>query len=748
MLQGRHIEIRGVVQGVGFRPWVYRVAQDVGVGGRVLNDAAGVVIEAFGPGALLDTFVARLKGRAPAAARIRSFAVREIPAEPLREFTIAASAASTERRVSIPADLATCPECEREIFDPKNRRYRYPFTNCTNCGPRFTIARDVPYDRAATTMAPFRMCPDCAREYADPLDRRFHAQPNACPACGPKLRSRPEHPDPLAAAIAALRAGRIVAVKGIGGFHLACDATSSAAVRLLRERKHREERPFAVMVRNLTWALALAEVSPAEQALLTGVERPIVLLRKNPGARLAEEIAPDSPLLGLFLPYSPLHHLLLSDFGGPLVMTSANLSDDPICQRDSEALDRLRGIADLFLLHDREIETRCDDSVTRVIAGAPAVLRRSRGYVPRAIPLRRPVKKPVLAVGADLKNTFCVAFGDTAVLGPHVGDLGTADTWHSMQAAIERTLRFLRVTPAVVAHDLHPDSIASSYARSRREPRIAVQHHHAHVVSAMAEHGLDGPVIGVAYDGTGYGPDGTLWGGEILLVTPREYRRLATFRPIPLAGGEKAIRQVWRIALAALDDAFDHAPPLEALPLFAGVEHSAIAAVRQMIARGVNAPLARGAGRWFDAAGAIGLGRANASYEGQAAIAWNNAAGEVPGTPYPYEIDRAREVAELDLRPAIRGIAIDVRAHRPAAQIAAGFHETLSDATADLVREAAAKHGPLPVVLTGGCFQNARLTESLRALLAPELEVLLHREVPCGDGGIALGQAIVATAQE
>jgi hydrogenase maturation protein HypF len=744
VLQGRHIEIRGTVQGVGFRPWVYRVAREVGVGGRVLNDAAGVVIEAFGTAAVLDRFVAELQRDRPPAAEVRSFAVREIAHQPVPEFSIAASASSQERRVSIPADLATCADCEREIFDPANRRYRYPFTNCTNCGPRFTIARDVPYDRPATTMAGFRMCPACAREYEDPLDRRFHAQPNACPACGPRLRSQPGSADPLAAAVAALRAGGIVAVKGIGGFHLACDAASSAAVALLRRRKRREERPFAVMAKDLAAARALAELTPLEERLLSSVERPIVLVRQRPDAPLAPEVAPDNPLLGLMLAYSPLHQLLLADFGGPLVMTSGNLSDEPICQRDAEALERLATIADLFLLHDREIETRCDDSIARVIAGAPAVLRRSRGHVPHTIPLRRPVAQPVLAVGGDLKNTFCVAFGDTAVLGPHVGDLGSAETWRSMESSIERMLRFLRVEPEVIAHDLHPDSIAGSYARSRRGRLVAVQHHHAHVVSAMAEHGLDGPVIGVAYDGTGFGTDGTLWGGEILLATARDFQRLATLRPVPLAGGEKAIRDIWRIALAALDDAFAGAPPLDRLPLFAGISAAEIAAVRQMIAQGFNAPLARGVGRWFDLAGAIGLSRRRASYEGQAALEWNNAAGAEPGGAYPYGVDRSGPVPELDLRPALRALAADAIVGRPAPLIAASFHDTLAEATAALVRGTGLR---LPVVLTGGCFQNARLTESVRGALVPELEVLLHRDVPCGDGGLSLGQAMIAAAR-
>ena len=398
-------------------------------------------------------------------------------------------------------------------------------------------------------------------------------------------------------------------------------------------------------------------------------------------------------------------------------------------------------------MHDREIETRCDDSVARVIAGAPSVLRRSRGYVPRAIPLRTPVRRPVLAVGADLKNTFCIAFSDSAYLGPHIGDLGGLETYRSLGDSIERMIKFLKVTPEIVAHDLHPDSIATSYARSRTEPRVAVQHHHAHIVSAMAEHGIEGPVIGVAYDGTGYGTDGTLWGGEVLLATTREYTRLATLRPIPLAGGEKAIRDVWRIALAALDDAFDGAAPIEKLALFRDIPPAEIAGVRQMIAKGVNVPLARGVGRWFDAAGAIGLGRARATYEGQAAIEWNNAAAGAIGARYGFTIDEARDPIELDLRPVIRAVAEDLIHDRPPAFIAAGFHDALALATAGLVRCAAKQAGRLPVVLSGGCFQNARLAQTVRDLLAPSFDVILHRSVPSGDGGIALGQAVIAAAR-
>jgi hydrogenase maturation protein HypF len=752
-LEGRRIAIRGTVQGVGFRPWVYRLAREGGIAGLVRNDAEGVTIEAFGDGGALDAFLGRLAAQPPPAAAIRQLEWKPIPPQAAAEFAIVPSQEARTRRVSIPPDLATCPECAAEIASPGDRRYRYPFTNCTNCGPRFTIARDVPYDRAATTMAPFRMCPVCRREYDTADDRRFHAQPNACPECGPRLVALSpggeplDWPDPIAAAARALEAGAIVALKGIGGFHLACDATSGPAVRRLRERKRRDEKPFAVMVRTLDAARRLAVLGEQECTLLAGVERPIVLAARRPDAPLAAEVAPDNVLVGLMLPYSPLHHLLLGETDRPLVMTSGNVSDEPLAYRDGEALERLGSIADVFLTHNREIETRCDDSVARVIARQPVLLRRSRGYVPRPVPVRRPFALPVLACGAHLKNTFCFGLGDAAYLGPHIGDLETLETVRSYEAAIERMERFLRVRPEIVAHDLHPGYHSTGYALQRSEAiRIGVQHHHAHVASAMAEHGLEGPVLGVAYDGTGYGGDGTAWGGELLLATAARFERLATFRPIPLAGGDTAIRQVWRLALAVLDDAFGGDAPAEAIPLFGRVARHEQAVVRQMIARGVQAPLAHGVGRYFDALGALVLGRSRSSYEGQVALAWNLAADPAETGRYRFEIDFAAAPWQLDLRPLVRDAVGDLLAGRTAATISGRFHNTLAAATAVLVRETARRTGRLPVVLTGGCFQNARLAEGVLAELAAEFDVRLHREVPPGDGGVSLGQALVADA--
>jgi hydrogenase maturation protein HypF len=749
---GRRIEIRGTVQGVGFRPWIYRLARENGIGGRVSNDSRGVTIEAFGTDEALAEFLQGIRASPPPAARIRELECRPIPSEPSREFVIVASRPAAGLEVSIPPDLATCDDCLREVLDPGDRRYRYPFTNCTNCGPRFTIAARVPYDRAATTMAGFRMCADCRREYDDPLDRRFHAQPNACPACGPVLTAvapsgeRFEGSDPIRAAARALAAGMIVAVKGLGGFHLACDATSAPSVERLRRRKNREEKPLAVMVAGLAAAETLAELGPVERELLASPERPIVLARRRPGAALAADLAPGNPLIGLLLPYTPLHHLLLADAGRPLVMTSGNLSDEPIATTNAEALEKLGDVADLFLVHDRDIESRCDDSVVREIAGGPCVLRRSRGFVPRPFEVAPAFDAPVLACGGHLKNTFCVGIGGAAYLGPHIGDLETLDSVAAFESAVERLERFLEVRPELVAHDLHPTYASTAYALGRPGRRVAVQHHHAHVASGMAEHRLPGPVIGVAYDGTGYGTDGTAWGGEILLARFAGFERLATFRPIALPGGDLAIRQVWRIALAALEDAFEGAPPLGRLDLFSRVDPDEVEFVRTMLRERVPAPRARGVGRWFDAFGALGIGRRAAHYEGQIALEWNLVADPAERGIYEWAVDRSGPQPEIDLRPALRAAVADLLDGRGAPLVSGRFHNALAAATALQIEEARGRAGDLPVVLTGGCFQNALLCERVIERVDPRAPVFVHRRVPPGDGGLALGQAMVAAA--
>jgi len=755
---GRRIEVRGTVQGVGFRPFVYQLARRNGVAGRVRNDARGVVIDAFAPAETLDRFLRVLESDAPPSARVRSVEWMAIADPVPADFSIDASDGGGEVRLSIPADLATCDECLAEVLDPADRRYRYPFTNCTNCGPRYSIVTGAPYDRAKTSMAGFVMCGDCRREYDDPLDRRFHAQPNACPKCGPRLvaltarHAEVTTADAIGFAARALRAGMIVAIKGLGGFQLACDATSPSAVQRLRDRKHREAKPLAVMVRDVAEAERIAALTAGERALLQSIERPIVLAKWKTDNPVCPPVCPETfgrqdclpSTVGVFLPYTPLHHLLLRDAGVPLVMTSGNLCDEPMVTADGDALVRLREIADLFLVHDREIVARVDDSVARVIDGAPVLLRRARGYVPRAVEAARPFAEPVLACGAHLKNTFCLAAGTHAYLGPHIGDLESVETLRAYEAAIERMKELAGVTPALVAHDLHPDYFSTRYALAQEGVRtVAVQHHHAHIVSAMAEHGIAGPAIGVAYDGTGFGTDGTAWGGEILIAGYADFERFGTFRTIPLAGGDQAIRHPWRIALALLDDAFDGEPPLHVIPLFRDMPRRDIDAVRRMIARRFNSPLARGVGRYFDAFGAFILGLAETRYEGEIAFRWNAEADEGESRRYPFAIAGN----EIDLRQTVIAAVDDLRAGRAAGTISARFHNTLAAATVELVHAARDVHGDLPVVLSGGCFQNARLAESIAGALRPEARVFMNHDVPPGDGGIALGQAFVADAK-
>jgi hydrogenase maturation protein HypF len=749
---GLRIRLSGTVQGVGFRPWVYRTARDSGVTGSVRNDAAGVTIEAFGQAPAIAAFVDALRCPPPAA-RIDDVTYSEIAPQATDAFEIVHSDRGAGRHVSIPPDLAACDECLREIFDPANRRYRYAFTNCTNCGPRFTIANDIPYDRAATTMARFGMCPACRREYKNADDRRFHAQPNACPICGPRLElrapdgARIHGGDVVALAAGAIADGLVVAVKGLGGFHLACDATSEAAVTRLRVRKRRDEKPLAVMVRDLNEAASLVIVDSVAAAQLTTPERPIVLLPRREPSPIADAVAPGNRMLGVMLPYSPLHHLLLADAGRPLVMTSGNLSDEPIVVDNAEALGRLGETADLFVMHDRDIASRCDDSVVTVIAGHGTVLRRSRGYVPRPVRVAPALVRPVLGCGALLKNTFCLAAGSEAWLGPHIGDLEHLAAFTAYTGAIARMERFLEIPPDVIAYDMHPDYLSTQYARQRPEAiKVAVQHHHAHVVSAMVEHDVSGPAIGIAYDGTGYGTDGTMWGGEVLVATRAAFGRAATFRPLALVGGDRAIREPWRIALALVDDAYGGVVPPEALPLFAAVPALEFAQVRSLLRGRMRFPLARGVGRYFDAFGSLFLGRRSASFEGQVALEWNQAADPRVTRSYPFDVDSTTSCAEIDLRPAVRAAVADHLRGTSLAAIAAAFHNTLAEVTATVVRRTLRQTGALPIVATGGCFQNARLAESVRAALAPEHDVLLHRNVPPGDGGIALGQVVIADA--
>jgi hydrogenase maturation protein HypF len=737
--------VEGTVQGVGFRPYVYRLAGELGVAGHVLNDARGVVVEVEAPSETVERFLARLPLEAPPLAL-----VERVTAEPVEElgergFSIRESPNGGEPAAAVTADSATCADCLAELFDPHDRRFRYPFVNCTNCGPRFTIVRDVPYDRPNTTMAGFEMCAACQAEYLDPGDRRFHAQPNACPECGPRVRLLGACAvDPVAAAAHALAGGLILAVKGIGGFHLACRADDEAAVARLRARKHREDKPFALMALDLAAARELVELGPVEQELLSSPTRPIVLARPQPGARVAAAVAPSSDELGVMLPYSPLHHLLLAGAGGPLVMTSGNVSDEPIAFDDEEAAERLAGIADQFLVHDRPIETRTDDSVARVVAGRPLLLRRSRGYVPGALRLPVDCGRHLLATGAELKNTFAVAKGGKAWVGHHVGDLKNYETLRSFAAGIDHFQRLFAVVPEVVAHDLHPEYLSTKHALELAgvEP-IGVQHHHAHLAACLAEHGEPGRAIGAIFDGTGYGADGTIWGGELLLGDLRGFERAGFLFPVRMPGGEAAIRQPWRMACSWLAAAEEEPPP--SLP----VGQSAWEQVSGLVRSGVASPLTTSVGRLFDAVAALCGVRAEVNYEGQAAVELEALLdpAETRGYPLPLRDDGGAPLV-IDARPAVRAIVADLRRGAGAPTVAARFHNALAAATAQACEQAAERSQTETIVLSGGAFQNRRLMERTRALLTVAgLRVLVPEALPPNDGGIAYGQLAVAAAR-
>ena len=718
------VRVEGTVQGVGFRPYVFSLASSLGLAGFVLNDSRGVLIEVEGDA--VDAFLVRLPAEAPPLARIERVRAEAVAAVGERGFAIRESPRGGGGRVNITVtpDAATCADCLRELFDPADRRFRYPFINCTNCGPRFTIVRGIPYDRPLTTMAAFAMCAACRAEYEDPANRRFHAQPNACPDCGPHVRLQPQSPgDPIAGAARALAGGAIVAVKGIGGFHLACRADDEAAVAALRARKHREDRPFALMVRDVDAARAL--VVSLDETALTAPERPIVLAPRRPDARVAAAVAPRSRDLGLMLPYSPLHHLLLTGCGFPLVMTSGNVSDEPIAHRDDDALARLAGIADLFLLHDREIHTRTDDSVVR----AGRMVRRSRGYVPSPLPLPGDAP-PLLAVGAELKSTFTLARGGRAWVSHHIGDLRNYETLRAFTEGVAHFERLLQLEPALVAHDLHPEYLSTKYALERAGvATVGVQHHHAHLAACLAEHGV-ARAAGAIYDGTGYGLDGTVWGGEILVGDMHGFTRAAHLRPVRMPGGEAAIREPWRMACAWLQAAGRGEP----LP---GIDPERWHQVARLAESGLASPLTSSAGRLCDAVAALCGIRQTVTYEGQAAIELEAAADAHEREAYPLG-------PGLDARPTVLAAADDRARGVPVPVVSARFHNGLAAATA----EALLATGEPVAVLSGGVFQNELLlTRTTAALERAGVRVLTPRALPANDGGISYGQAAVAAAR-
>ena len=751
----RRLVVRGIVQGVGFRPFVHGLATRYNLGGFVGNDSHGVFIEIEGAPDALDAFTRELQMNPPPLALIEAVTCQAMAPAGETTFTIVASAHRAGASTAISPDVCICDDCLRELFDPSDRRYRYPFINCTNCGPRFTIIRDIPYDRPQTTMAAFAMCPHCEAEYHDPANRRFHAQPNACPACGPRVwLERTGQPtvwdDPaICAAQDALRAGRIVAVRGIGGFHLACDATNDAALQTLRRRKGRVDKPFALMVRDLDAARALAELSDAEAALLTSKARPIVLLRRRPDAPLSELVAPGNAYVGLMLPYSPLHYLLLDGLEQPLVMTSGNLTDEPICKDNDEARARLAGLADAFLLHNREIYIHCDDSVMRVFEGAPLPIRRSRGYAP--FPVRLPRTAPMLlAAGGELKATFCVTRESRAYLSQHIGDMENLQTLQAYERAVDHFIHLFRIRPEAIVCDLHPGYLttrwAERFAGERNLPLLKAQHHHAHIAACLVEHGYapDEFVIGISFDGTGYGSDGAIWGGEVLIANCRTFRRAAHLKYVPLPGGDAGIRRPYRVAMAHLWSA--GLPWDDDLPCVAACSPVERRILQQQLERAVHCPPTSSMGRLFDAIAALIGVRQTITYEAQAAIELEARCDEAEGGRYPWTIETATDDDGLVLDPApmLRAIVGDLRAGVRTRAIASKVHNTIAELIVEVSAHLRDQTGLTTVALSGGVFQNvALLRRTLIGLRAAGFRVLTHQAVPPNDGSLALGQAAI-----
>ncbi len=771
------IRVSGVVQGVGFRPFVYRLASEENLAGFIGNDTDGVTIELEGQPARIQAFLTRLTSETPPLARVDSVATSDLAPTGETGFRIVASEVLGRVSTGIPADAATCADCLRELLDPTDRRYLYPFLNCTNCGPRYTITRRIPYDRPQTSMAKFPMCPECQAEYDDPLNRRFHAQPNACWRCGPQVwletgapiaRSSSmgwespegtpiESTDPVVETTERLLRGEIMAIKGIGGFHLSVDATSEEAVRRLRQRKHRYGKPLAIMVRDIATARTLCDLTAEEETLLQLPARPIVLghARKHNG--IAPSVAPGIPWLGIFLPYAPLQHLLFADPRvKALVMTSANLSEEPIAIDNDEARTRLAAIADAFLMHDREILQRCDDSVAALVDGKPQVIRRARGFVPLAVPLPLDAP-PLLAVGGHLKNVLALARGKFAYQSQHIGDLENATSLQFFEECLRHLMSTFEIVPQTVVHDLHPGYLSTSWAKQWAGDRglrlIAVQHHHAHIAACMAEHALSGPMIGLSLDGTGYGTDGRIWGGEVLICRLESFERFAQLDYVPMPGGEAAIREPWRMAFGHLIAAgFSEE---EARELVGATELESRVMAR-MIERQINAPLTSSLGRLFDAAAAVILGRRKVDYEAQAAVELEGSAVDVPNElciPAQYQIKlfggdwSQREPLKISVAPLWRALVADVVNGVARPEIAARFHTVIAKAFIQAAWRAHSATGIRQVALSGGCMHNRRLVSLLRSgLEAQGLEVFEHRKVSPGDGGLSYGQAAIAAA--
>jgi hydrogenase maturation protein HypF len=763
-VERRAIAVRGIVQGVGFRPFIYALARRHHLTGFVLNNAEGVQIEVEGSSASVQQFIQAIRDEAPPLALVETVTSEPIAAGGDTTFRIVESAGGAEHRALISPDVAICDACLAELFDPRDRRYRYPFINCTNCGPRFTITRTVPYDRAMTTMAPFQMCPDCQREYEDPANRRFHAQPNACPVCGPRVRliGRLGEPvseagaDPIKHAAHVIRQGAIVAVKGLGGYHLACDPFNADAVRALRERKVRQDKPFALMARTLEQVRLLCHTTPDEERLLTSSARPVVLLGRLDDAGVADEAAPRQKTLGVMLAYTPLHHVLLTEAGIPLIMTSGNRSDEPIAYHDDKALVQLGHIADYFLVHDRAIHMRCDDSVTRVAHGGTYPIRRSRGYAPAPLALPYRFARHTLACGPQLKTTFCVAKDNHAFVSHHIGDLENYETTRAFREGIEHFCALFDIHPALVAYDLHPEYLSTKYARELEAaglPAYGIQHHHAHIASCLADNQrpLDEHVIGVAFDGTGYGLDGTIWGGEFLEGSIREgFIRRGHLECAPLPGGEAAIREPWRAAVAQLIALYGEDGAL-ALPLSVIRESGErnVRVIARLVEHGLNTPLTSSAGRLFDTVAAlVGVpGSRRTTYEGQAAVELELAASGATPRSYPFSVRQGDGVWVIETHALIDAVVGDVVTGTPPGEIASRFHRTMAELVVAGCERLRAETGISAVALSGGTFQNMLLLDQTARLLhASGFTTYAHRGVPANDGGISLGQAVLANS--
>jgi len=751
-MPGIRLEIRGIVQGVGFRPFIHNLAKKYHLRGYVLNDSDGVEVEAEGNKPDLDRFLRRIRSSAPPQSKIMEMKIIKVAPRAFREFSIRESKEKESRTVLVSPDLATCPDCLKELFDPEDRRFNYPFLNCTNCGPRLTIIQDTPYDRRKTTMSAFKMCPDCGREYQDPQDRRFHAQPNACPVCGPRLTLtdnqgiRLSTTDHILTTIELLKKGYIIAIKGIGGHHLACDATNKRAVSVLRKRKYREDKPFALMARDLKTIRRFCYLNLSEIELLQSVQRPIVLLKKKKVNLIAPEVAPLQKNLGVILPYSPLHHLLLRDSNLVLVMTSGNQSDEPIAYEDKEAFERLKKIADYFMFHNREIHRRCDDSVTRIFNGKEMVLRRGRGYVPLPIKVNLKFKEHILATGAQLKNTFCLARDSFAFLSTHIGDLENYETLDFYSKEIERFKKLCSVKPEVVAYDMHPEYLSTKYALSLKNVRkLPVQHHHAHIVSCMAENKISQKVIGVAFDGTGYGEDENIWGGEFLLADLRGFQRVAHFKYVPMPGGESAIKNPWMMAASYLYTCFGEDYLNLDLEFVRKIDFSKWETIRKILDQKVNLFLTSSAGRLFDSVSVLLNFREKTNYEGQPAIELEFWADENIKGKYDYEITRENGLYLIRPELIIKGVVNDLIKKERKSKISARCHNTMAQIINEVCSRLRKECDMNSVCLSGGVFQNMFLLSRTYALLSKnKFRVYTHHLVPPNDGGISLGQAVIA----